>query len=185
MTPHRTTATPRHTLAKSERVCSRATVETLFGGGHSRAMSAFPLRMVYMVAPRPEGAPAVQVLVSVPKRCFKRAVKRNRVKRQVREAYRLHKHSLWAAVNRCRKGHMVVLAFICTDSTLHPTDLVESKVENLLGRLTEKLTHGPKPGAKPGDAHGTPAAPSAARQQGEGVPHGTKAAPHDTKSTLS
>lgn len=141
MTPHRATATPRHTLAKGERVCSRATIETLFGGGHSRAMSAFPLRMVYMTVPRPAGAPPVQVLVSVPKRCFKRAVKRNRVKRQVREAYRLHKHDLCSAVCRTRKGQMVVLAFICTDSTLHPTDMVERKVENLLGRLTEKLTH--------------------------------------------
>ena len=151
-------------LPQSERIDSKKQIDRLFRGGGSKAMSAFPLRVVYMLeeSEADSHGPRVQMMVSVPKRCFKRAVKRNRVKRQVREAYRLHKHSLWAAVNRCRKGHMVVLAFICTDSTLHPTDLVESKVENLLGRLTEKLTHGPKPGAKPGDAHGTPAAPSAA-----------------------
>ena len=88
-----TTITPqRNTLSKSERVASRNTVETLFGGGHSRALSAFPLRMVYMLAPRAEGEPAAQMLVSVPKRWFKRAVKRNRIKRQVREAYRTSKH---------------------------------------------------------------------------------------------
>ena len=99
-----TTITPqRNTLSKSERVASRNTVETLFGGGHSRALSAFPLRMVYMLAPRAEGEPAAQMLVSVPKRWFKRAVKRNRIKRQVREAYRTSKHQLLADIAAGRK----------------------------------------------------------------------------------
>ena len=95
----------RHdTLTKSERVCSRNTVEQLFGGGQSRAMSAFPIRMVYMITDRQEGEPAAQMLVSVPKRCFKRAVKRNRVKRQVREAYRHLKHGVIEAMTARQEG---------------------------------------------------------------------------------
>ena len=71
------------TLCKEERLVGRKLVETLFKGGGSRSMSYYPLRIVYCLVAREE-AP-VRILVSVPKRCFKRAVKRNRVKRQVRE----------------------------------------------------------------------------------------------------
>lgn len=134
------TAPARHTLRKSERVCSRTTIETLFGGGHSRAMSAFPLRMVYMLAPRKEGEPAAQIMVSVSKRWFKRAVKRNRVKRQVREAYRMEKHTVTAAVETLCPGQKVVMAFIFTDGTLHSSATVGRKVAALLARLADKLT---------------------------------------------
>ena len=131
---------PRHTLRKSERVCSRTTIETLFGGGHSRAMSAFPLRMVYMLAPREEGEPAAQIMVSVSKRWFKRAVKRNRVKRQVREAYRQNKLIVTSAVETLCPGQKVVMAFIFIDGTLHPSTTVSRKVTALLARLADKLT---------------------------------------------
>ena len=52
--------------------------------------SAFPIRAVYM----PNEVGVVRVMVSVSKRYFKRAVKRNRIKRQLREAYRLQKESI-------------------------------------------------------------------------------------------
>lgn len=131
----------RHdTLTKSERVCSRNTVEQLFGGGQSRAMSAFPIRMVYMIIDRQEGEPAAQMLVSVPKRCFKRAVKRNRVKRQVREAYRHLKHGVIEAMNARQNDKKVVMAFICIDNNLHPTDRIARKMQNLLSRLEERIS---------------------------------------------
>ena len=130
----------RHdTLTKSERVCSRNTVEQLFGGGQSRAMSAFPIRMVYMMTDRQEGEPAAQMLVSVPKRCFKRAVKRNRVKRQVREAYRHLKHGVIEAMTARQHDKKVVMAFICIDSNLHPTDRIARKMQNLISRLEERI----------------------------------------------
>ena len=135
-----TTITPqRNTLSKSERVASRNTVETLFGGGHSRALSAFPLRMVYMLAPRAEGEPAAQMLVSVPKRWFKRAVKRNRIKRQVREAYRTSKHQLLADIDTLFPGQKLVMAFIYIDGELLPSAEIDAKLKNLLCRVGEKL----------------------------------------------
>ena len=78
-----------HTLPKEERLCSRKALEELFGGGH-QSVSAFPIRAVYM----PNEVGVVRVMVSVSKRYFKRAVKRNRIKRQLREAYRLQKELL-------------------------------------------------------------------------------------------
>jgi len=100
-------------------------------------MVAFPLRLVYKAVDLADGEPPVKVMVSVPKRCFKRAVKRNRVKRQVREAYRKHKATLWRKLNeRERRGFMA--AFIWLDDKLWSSAEVEAKVENLLDRLTEK-----------------------------------------------
>ena len=81
--------TRRATLSKAERLHSKKLIDDLFGGGHSKAMSAFPIRLVFMPAPEGESS---QMLISVPKRYFHRANKRNRVKRQLREAYRLNKH---------------------------------------------------------------------------------------------
>ena len=74
-----------YTLRKSERTCSKIAIDNLFKGGHSRSLSAFPIRVVYLVSDTPQQEQC-QIMVSVPKKCFKRAVKRNRVKRQIREA---------------------------------------------------------------------------------------------------
>lgn len=134
-----TTAPHKHTLGKQERLCSRKLIGSLFKGGGSRAMSGFPLRMVYAVTERHEGEPAAQILVSVPKRCFKRAVKRNRIKRLVREAYRLNKHILADALERHEPQMSATMAFIYTDSHLHDYATVEQRVRNLLTRLSERL----------------------------------------------
>ena len=81
-----------HTLPKKERLNSRILIEKLFAGG-SKSFPAFPLRVVYIPV---EGnhLPPVSLLISVPKKRFKRAVKRNRVKRQIREAFRKNKQIL-------------------------------------------------------------------------------------------
>lgn len=134
-----THAPHKHTLGKQERLCSRKLIDSLFKGGGSRAMSGFPLRMVYAVTERHEGEPAAQILVSVPKRCFKRAVKRNRIKRLVREAYRLNKHILADALERHEPQMSATMAFIYTDSHLHDYATVEQRVRNLLTRLSERL----------------------------------------------
>ena len=78
------------------------------------------------------------MLVSVPKRCFKRAVKRNRVKRQVREAYRKNKHILYDKLEQL-DGTRLAMAFIWLDDSLWDTPKVEQKVTNLMQRLAEKL----------------------------------------------
>ncbi len=123
-------------LEKEERVTGRTLVESLFRGGESRSMSSYPLRVVYRLVERSE-AP-VRILVSVPKRCFKRAVKRNRVKRQVRESYRKHKHLLIDKMSvRC--GQTLVMAFIWMDDQLRDSADVEHKVRNLLIRIGERL----------------------------------------------
>ena len=64
----------------------------MFEGGVSKSFSIFPIRVVYM--PVEQGEAPASILISVSKRRFKRAVKRNRVKRQIREAYRKNQISV-------------------------------------------------------------------------------------------
>ncbi|WP_461532573.1 ribonuclease P protein component [Sinomicrobium sp.] len=74
---------------KSEKLKSRKLIGKLFAEGKS--ISKFPIRLVYISLSQGEG---YQVGVSVSKRNFKKAVSRNRIKRLLREAYRLNKHIL-------------------------------------------------------------------------------------------
>lgn len=77
-------------------------------------------------------------MVSVPKKCFKRAVKRNRVKRQIREAYRLNKAIVTEQMKK-HEGKYLTMAFIWLDAELYDTDEIKSKMINLLGRISERL----------------------------------------------
>lgn len=129
---------------KKEKLVSRKLIDRLFVGGGSKSMSCFPLRLVFMVldhndeALENNGANAdvadAQMLVSVPKRCFKHAVDRNRVKRQVREAYRRHRD-----LYEILEGKYLAMAFIWLDHQHHDSAEVDEKVGGLLRRLGEKL----------------------------------------------
>ena len=80
----------KHTFPKEERLCSKRLIDDLFHSGSS--ILIYPYRIVYL---RVDGLqPAVQVLLSVPKRRFRHAVKRNLLKRRIREAFRLQKKEL-------------------------------------------------------------------------------------------
>ena len=77
----------RYTYNKDEKLKSQKAIEQLFAEGKS--VSAYPLRMVYL-----DNQTQLKVGVSVSKRNFKLAVHRNRVKRLLREGYRLNKNLL-------------------------------------------------------------------------------------------
>ena len=138
-----------YTLGKKERLNSKTLIERLFSGG-SKSFPAFPLRVVYMsVEPVEEdmggrlhlvpGAQeaAASILISVPKKRFKRAVKRNLVKRQVREAYRKNKHLLLDAL--ASRNKRLIIAFIWLDNHIHSSAEVEEKVKKLLFHIVERL----------------------------------------------
>ena len=110
----------------------------LFGGGKSRSMVAFPVRLVYMTNDCATDAPQLMMMVSVSKRHFKHAVKRNRVKRQIREAYRLNKHILAPATEKL-EGKTLSMGFIWLSDELMPTERVEKSVVNLMQRLNERI----------------------------------------------
>ena len=124
------------TFNKRERIVSRTLIEKLFSKGSSQSTSAFPLRVVYMQEERKEGEEPVQILISVSKRHFKRAVKRNRVKRQIRECYRHHKQIL---TEKITEGQALYVAFIWLSDELSSTPQVERSVKKLLEKVSEAL----------------------------------------------
>jgi len=80
-----------YSFSREERLRSKKLIAELFSKGSS--FNLYPLRFVYLKHPQPETT-APQILVSVSKKYFKKAVDRNRLKRQMREAYRQNRHKL-------------------------------------------------------------------------------------------
>ena len=124
-----------NTLCKSERLDKKKVIEKMFAGG-SRSFSVFPQCVVYLPV---EGLEApVSILVSVSKRRFKRAVKRNRVKRQIREAYRKNKHELLQVLQD--KEQQFAMAFIYLSDRLTDSVEIEERMKIALARIKEQVS---------------------------------------------
>ena len=122
------------TFRKRERMVSNLLIEALFENGSSQSVSAFPLRAVYQMIDRRDGHGPAQILISVPKKRFKHAVDRNRVKRQIREAYRHHKQLLWEGM---ADNQEMLLGFIWLSDRHYPTRDVETRVVKILQRVAK------------------------------------------------
>lgn len=123
-----------YSFSKAERICSKRVIDKLFAGGNT-SMAVYPLRAVCMPVER-ESVPA-SILISVPKRRFRHAVDRNRMKRQVREAYRLNKHVIWKALES--KSYSLAIAFVCiADKPLASANVARS-VKKILVRIEEQV----------------------------------------------
>ncbi len=77
---------------KGEKLKSKKIIDLLFEEG--RSVKGYPLRLIYVATPLEEEGITMQTSVSVSKRQHKLAVTRNRIKRLMREAYRLEKHRI-------------------------------------------------------------------------------------------
>lgn len=129
-------AAERFTLSKEERICSKKLINELFTG-NGRSMTAFPLRVVFMKRTIVDDQPRAAMLVSVPKRYFKHAVDRNRVKRQVREAFRRNKSII--TQNLTDDHEAVAMAFVWLTDEKFPSSQVENRMVRLLTRISECL----------------------------------------------
>lgn len=84
----------RYTFSKHEKLTKKEHFDALFAGG--KGVKAFPFSLRYIeIEEGSRGNVQRQVAVIVPKRGLKLAVDRNRVKRQMRELYRLHKDKIY------------------------------------------------------------------------------------------
>jgi len=125
----------RYTFKKSERLCSRILMDRLFQGDN-RSVSAYPIRAVFLPVD-PTAQQGVSVLISVPKKRFHDAVDRNRVKRQLREAYRKHKHALISRM--AERGEGLLIAFVYVSPQIESTEHIEKRMVRLLDKIGEAL----------------------------------------------
>lgn len=124
----------RYSFTKEERLSRKRSIDLLFEKG--RSFVAFPLRVVYLPLEETASVP-VSILISVSKKRIRRAVGRNRVKRLVREAYRVHKYDLVDSLSE-EKRRMLV-AFLYMDGEIHPFSGVEKAMVKAIRILREKV----------------------------------------------
>jgi ribonuclease P protein component len=118
----------RFTFKKEEKLTSEKWIKELFEKGSSFYLS--PLKVIYL--PHPNQELPNQVLISVPARNFKRAVDRNRIKRQLREAYRLYKHQL-------EPNHKWLIAYIYSAKEILPSAQIHQKMPLTLVRIGKTI----------------------------------------------
>lgn len=127
----------RFSFPKSERLYIRKDIEKLFSG-ENESFSVYPFRIVFMKTPKTEAnSIPVKILISVSKRKFKRAVKRNRVKRQIRESYRKNKHLITGYV--AEKDFNLIIGIIWIAGELKETETVEMSVVEFLNSLKNRV----------------------------------------------
>ena len=121
----------RFGLPKSSRLKSRKQIDTLFAEGNGFLI--FPIRVVYQFFPGREEN-SLQMGVSASKRSFKKAVDRNRIKRLLREAYRLQQEELQQTLNECEKSGAVF--FLYAGKTVPSFEEVKQSMAKCLKKLS-------------------------------------------------
>ena len=124
----------RYTLSKAERLSWKRYIDLLFLQGQS--FIAYPLRVVYLPVEKRLSVP-VSILISVPKKKFKRAVKRNLIKRKIRESFRLHKQEL--TDNLAAADKQLLVAFIYLDNQIASFAEMEKAMNKAFRILREKM----------------------------------------------
>ncbi len=124
-------------LSKREKLCSPIDIDALFTNtGGSQAFIAYPLRVVWRVNTHrrdPEDV-TTKFLISIPKRRLRHAVDRVRMRRLVREAYRLGREALTIPAST-----PVDIAFIFVDSALHPYSDISHAMQKALTRISQQF----------------------------------------------
>lgn len=121
---------PSQSFHKNERLRSRKLIDALIKKGKSRKLDQIQLRWVEI---NETSNPPAKMLVTVPKKIFKRAVDRNLVKRRIREAYRKNKNELIQKLEADNKS--LNLMFIYYADTIYSYSEIENKIVVLLKGL--------------------------------------------------
>ena len=136
------------TYQKADKLKSRKQTQFLFSKGQS--MNAFPIKLIYTIELAQDLSAdyniadiiangVLQTGVGAPSRTFRKAVMRNRVKRLLREGYRLEKPAFLSAATL--QGKRVNLFFLYTDAKVLSQTEIQEKIKQLLNRLSEKLNN--------------------------------------------
>ena len=127
---------PKEGLPKSQRIYLKKAVQSLFEEG--KGFSLYPFRVVvhlYDAENQEDALP--RILVSVSKKRFHHAIKRNRVKRLIRESWRKNKSEL---IKLCHDNNKTLdVALVYNATVILKYSEIEEKMKQVVGRLVEKL----------------------------------------------
>ena len=123
-----------YSLSKSERLCSKTLIEELLTSKLS--FVKYPFRIVFKESSQIGEFP-VRIAISVSKKKFKRAVKRNRIKRLTRESFRLNKNDFY---NNIPPGQTIDILFIYLDNNLPTYIKTEKGIKSALHKIPIMLS---------------------------------------------
>ncbi|MGF7077811.1 ribonuclease P protein component [Mucilaginibacter sp. UYCu711] len=124
-----------YTFTKEERLCNKRLIDELFHSGSS--FLCYPFKASWLLMTEPQQVPA-QIVFSVSKKRYKRAVDRNLIKRRMREAYRLSKQQqLYEQLNNTDKRIILSVGYIGKE--IAPYELIEKKILKLLTQLNTEI----------------------------------------------
>jgi ribonuclease P protein component len=119
------------TFSKTERLCSQVLIERLVEKGKS--FNSFPFRITWMEIA--ESSSPIKIVISVPKRIVKKAVERNKIKRQIREVYRKEKQKCYDLLG----DKKILLMLVYTSKTKMEFKVLEEKIIEALQRLNKTV----------------------------------------------
>lgn len=125
---------PREDFPKYERICKENDIQALFHKG--RGFSVYPFRVVFKFRSCADDPVTVRLLVSVSKKRFHHAFKRNRIKRLMREAWRKNKAPLYEI---CQRDNISLdVALVYTATVIHSYGEMFNKTKKAVHELVKK-----------------------------------------------
>ncbi len=119
---------------KSERLCSRKAIEKLFSTG--KGFYHYPFRILWTESSIDDSHP-VRIAVSVPRKRIRKAVDRNRIKRLIRESYRLNKNIIRQSLLKHNMKIDMMVIYISNDILDYNT--INANFREMLRRFTENI----------------------------------------------
>jgi len=126
----------RKFFPKNERLSRQKDIDRLFASGQS--FVTYPLRIVYL-HDNEASSPGISILVSVSKKKIRQAVKRNRIKRLIRESFRLNKSEIVTFLKRKKRKLHIALLYLGKDLTRYV------KIEKAVQKALKHMEASPLP----------------------------------------
>ena len=125
--------TIKHTFRKYERLYLKKQIDAVFKKG--KQMRVFPFFVRFLVTDDSDFI--AKVLFVVPKKKFKRAVKRNRIKRLMREAYRLNKHQFYECLQKNDKKVLLSISYF--QDKLPDYETIDNSITEIFSKICASI----------------------------------------------